>query len=138
MAMKRKTKHDRQLGECAKQANKLLCKELERATGLLPVAVNHIDYQHDLCRFSVIFLRSGEDITFHYLGFTDIYITLNESPDVMPVVSYIATRFTRWLYEYVDRTPFCDEDKLMKQFYIKKDNPTFRNLIRGVMNNAGD
>ena len=139
MAMKRKTKHDRQLGEWAKKANKELCRKLRETTGLLPVAVNHINYVDDTCRFSVIFLRSGGDITFHYLEHVDLFIYLCEEPDLDDVVTYYTSKLIAWVHHWwqseahiIVRGVPNDENTLMKSFYEKPTNTVLKNLILGV------
>ena len=139
MAMKRKTKHDRQLGEWAKKANKELCHKLRETTGLLPVAVNHINYLDDTCRFSVIFLRYGGDITFHYLEYVDLFIYLCEEPDLDDVVTYYTSKLIAWVHHWwqseahiIVRGVPNDENTLMKSFYEKPTNTVLKHLILGV------
>lgn len=143
MAMKRKTKHDRQLGEWAKKANKLLCQKLRESTGLLPVAVNHISYSEGTCRFSVIFLRSGGDITFHYLEHPDLFIYLCDEPDLDDVVTYFTSKLIAWVLDWwhseshvIIRGERQDEYTLMRTFYEKPENSVLRNLILGVKPDA--
>lgn len=145
MATKRKTKHDRQLGEWAKKANKELCQKLKATTGLLPVAVNHIGYANDTCRFSVIFLRSRGDITFHYLENPDMVVYLSEETDLDDVVTYFTSKLIAWVHHWWHSEAHelwygvpSDEYTLMKSFYENPTNTVLKNLILGVKPDVRD
>lgn len=139
MATKRKTKHDRQLGEWAKKANAELCKKLQETTGLLPVAVNHIGYATDTCRFSVIFLRQRGDITFYYLDNPNLCVHLCDETYLDDVVTYFTSKLIAWIHHWWQSEAHevwygqpCNEYTLMRSFYVKGENSVLRNLILGV------